>query len=171
MKWLSDPLRKWDFMMPTHRQSWTLVGDAEPASPVLSTGPPPPSTISPAPAAHVSEPDLVDRAAVLYLRPPDETVPTGLVGQVMIERAKSVVVVSRRVDEATATQMLVDAADIAGIPVRLAANQIVAALQGDHHDADIMQDILEHAVEATHPVRPREVPGADITPSTARAPS
>ncbi|MFI8524073.1 ANTAR domain-containing protein [Promicromonospora sukumoe] len=154
--------------MPTHRQSWTLVGDAEPASPVLSTGPPPPSPASP---VNLSEPEVVERAAALDRRPPDETVPTGLVGQVMIERAKSVVVVSRRVDEETATQMLVDAADDAGIPLRLAANRIVSALQTDHDDADIMQDILEHAVEATHPVRPREVPGADIAPSTARAPS
>ncbi|MGW2093582.1 ANTAR domain-containing protein [Promicromonospora sukumoe] len=151
--------------MPTHRQSWTVLGDAAPASPALSAVP------SPASAPSLSEPTLV----VSDERPgsdlSDQTVPAGLVGQVMIERAKSVVVVSRRVDEATATQILVDAADDAGIPVRLAANRIVTALQGGHDEADLTRDVLEHAVEATHPVRPREVPGAEIAPSTARAPS
>lgn len=154
-------------MMPSHRQSWTLVGDAEPVSPVLSTGPPPPPPVSP---VNLSEPEVVERAAALDRRPPDETA-TGLVGQVMIERAKSVVVVSLRVDEETATQMLVDAADSAGIPVRVVADKIVTALQEDDGDADLTLDVLEHAVEATHPVRPREVPGADSAPSTARAPS
>ncbi|MFD7025590.1 ANTAR domain-containing protein [Promicromonospora sukumoe] len=174
MKWLSVPYGTEYLMMPAHRQSWTLVGPAEPASPVLSTGPPPPTTlptISPAPPVHVSEPDLAVHDAVVVRRPPDETVPTSLVGQVMIERAKSVVVVSRRVDEATATQMLVDAADSAGIPVRAVADQIVTALQNEGSKAVLTQDVLEHAVEATEPAPPREVPGADITPSTARAPS
>jgi hypothetical protein len=154
-------------MMPSHRQSWTLVGDAEPASPVLSTGPP----VPPGSPVSLSAPEVVERETALDQRPPDETVPTGLVGQVMIERAKSVVVVSLRVDEETATQMLVDAADSAGIPVPEVADQIVTALQQDGGEAPITGDVLQRAVEAPQPVRPREVPGADNAPSTARAPS
>ncbi|MFD6445254.1 ANTAR domain-containing protein [Promicromonospora sp. NPDC060204] len=117
--------------MPAHRQSWTADDRSDEPRLVVRDD--------------RDEPLRADRVA------------PGRVGQVMIERAKSVVVVARRVDEETAAQILADAADDAGIPVRLAADQIVTALQAPDNREEITQDILAHAVEATHPVDPAPV--------------
>lgn len=73
--------------------------------------------------------------------------------EALIERAKSVVVVARRVDEDEADRILLDAAVEAGISVRLAADQIMSALQAGR-GGDITQDTLVHALEAVHPTTP-----------------
>ncbi|MFI2363623.1 ANTAR domain-containing protein [Promicromonospora sp. NPDC019610] len=119
-------------MMPAHRQSWTADERGHEPQPAVQD-----DRVEPPQAGRTAAP--------------------GLVGQVMIERAKSVVVVARRVDEETAAQILADAADDAGIPVRLAADQIVTALQAPDNREGITQDALAHAVEATHPVGPTPV--------------
>lgn len=73
-------------MMPAHRQSWTADDHSHEPRPVVQD--------------EGGEPPQAHRPAA-----------GGLVGQVMIERAKSVVVAARRVDEETAAQILADAAD------------------------------------------------------------
>ena len=84
----------------------------------------------------------------------DRTIDGALGGQVMIERAKSVVVVTRRVDEETAAQMLFDAAEQVGIPVRVAAHQIVTALhpQADDDPEELTQGTLWQALDAVRAV-------------------
>lgn len=85
------------------------------------------------------------------------------VGQAMIERAKSVIVVARRVDEDKAARILLDAANQADIPVRLAADQVMTALQADDDQEGITQDALVRALAA---VRPMEQPrGRDPLPA------
>ena len=79
------------------------------------------------------------------------TVSPALVGQAMTERAMSVIVVARRVDEDHAAQILLDAACQANIPVRLAAGQVMSALQADSEDGSV-QDTLVRALGAVHPV-------------------
>lgn len=79
------------------------------------------------------------------------TVSRALVGQAMIERAISVIVVARRVDEDQAAQILLGAASQADISVRLAADQVMSALQADTQDG-IVQDTLVRALGAVHPV-------------------
>ncbi|MDR7380733.1 ANTAR domain-containing protein [Promicromonospora iranensis] len=82
----------------------------------------------------------------------DEPVSPALVGEAMIERAKSVVVVARRCDEDQAAQILLDAADKARIPVRVAADQVMTALQDDVAHDGITQDTLTHALGCVRPV-------------------
>jgi hypothetical protein len=75
----------------------------------------------------------------------------------MIERAKTVVVVARRVDEDQAAQILLDAACKAHISVRLAADQVMSALQADDDHPGITQEMLAHALGCVRPVeRPRD---------------
>jgi len=76
---------------------------------------------------------------------------SAIVGQAMIERAKSVIVVARRVDEDQAAQILFDAACQANIPLRVAADQVMTALQSDVKEV-IVQDTLVRALGAVHPV-------------------
>lgn len=77
---------------------------------------------------------------------PDESVSPALLGETMIERAKTVVVVAQRVDEDRAAQILLDAASKADIPVRLAADQVMTALEADDLHEGITQDTLVHAL-------------------------
>ena len=89
--------------------------------------------------------------------PTDGAVSPALLGEAMIERAKTVVVVARRVDEDQAAQILLDAASKAHIPVRLAADQVMSALQADDDHVGITQDMLTHALGCVRPVeRSRE---------------
>lgn len=83
----------------------------------------------------------------------DEAVSSALLGEAMIERAKSVVVVARRCDEDQAAQILLDAADKAHIPVRVAADQVMTALVDDEHRGGITQDMLMHALGCVRPVQ------------------
>ncbi|PUB31936.1 hypothetical protein C8K30_101455 [Promicromonospora sp. AC04] len=64
----------------------------------------------------------------------DHTVDRAFIGEAMIERAKSVIVVARRVDDDQAAQILLDAACTANISVRLAADQVMTALQADREE-------------------------------------
>ncbi len=80
----------------------------------------------------------------------DHAVDRAFVGEAMIERAKSVIVVARRVDEDQAAQILLDAACTANISVRLAADQVMSALQADCPEGDI-QDALVRALGAVRP--------------------
>lgn len=83
----------------------------------------------------------------------DEPVSPALLGEAMIERAKTVVIVARRVDEDQAAQILLDAADKAHIPVRVAADQVMTALQdGDDPHGGITQDMLVQALGCVRPV-------------------
>lgn len=83
----------------------------------------------------------------------DEPVSPALLGEAMIERAKTVVIVARRVDEDQAAQILLDAADKAHIPVRVAADQVMTALEeGVDPRGGITQDMLVHALDCVRPV-------------------
>lgn len=82
----------------------------------------------------------------------DELVSPALLGETMIERAKTVVIVARRVDEDQAAQILLDAADKARIPVRVAADQVMAALQDGDGRGGITQDTLVQALGCVRPV-------------------
>lgn len=90
----------------------------------------------------------------------DEPVSPALLGEAMIERAKTVVIVARRVDEDQAAQILLDAADKAHIPVRVAADQVMTALQdGDDLHGGITQAMLVQALDCVRPVE--RDPGSD----------
>jgi CO dehydrogenase/acetyl-CoA synthase epsilon subunit len=90
----------------------------------------------------------------------DGTVSSALVGEAMIERAKSVVVVAQRVDEDEAGQILLDAACKARIPVRMAADQVMTALEAEVSADGITHDTLVRALDAVHPVgRPHDPDG------------
>jgi hypothetical protein len=82
----------------------------------------------------------------------DAMVPRAVVGEAMIERAKSVVVVAQRVGEDEAAQILLAAACKADIPVRLAADQVMEALEADECPNGITHDTLMRALAAVHPV-------------------
>jgi hypothetical protein len=69
----------------------------------------------------------------------------------MIERAKSVVVVAQRVGEDEAAQILLAAACKADIPLRLAADQVMEALEAECPNG-ITHDTLMRALAAVHPV-------------------
>ena len=66
-----------------------------------------------------------------------------LTSQTMVERAKSVIIVAERVDDAEAAQILTDAADRAGVPVSTAAIQVMATLQVDAAEG-VVQDASVH---------------------------
>uniref|UniRef100_UPI0013EA262E ANTAR domain-containing protein n=1 Tax=Promicromonospora panici TaxID=2219658 RepID=UPI0013EA262E len=82
----------------------------------------------------------------------DGTASSAVAGEAMIERAKSVVVVARRVDEDEAGQILFDAARQAHIPLRMAADQVMTALQADECPEGITHDTLMRALAAVHPL-------------------
>ncbi|GAB2482921.1 hypothetical protein GCM10027063_26290 [Promicromonospora xylanilytica] len=99
----------------------------------------------------------------------DEAVSPALLGETMIERAKTVVVVARRCDEDQAAQILLDAASKAHIPLRMAADQVMCALQADDQ-AGLTQDMLTHALGCVRPVeQPREAAPLPTGPSTDEA--
>ncbi|GAB2476681.1 PAS and ANTAR domain-containing protein [Promicromonospora xylanilytica] len=78
------------------------------------------------------------------------------VSQAMIEQAKGVIVAVRGVDEATAADVLVTAAQEAGVSLRLAADQVMAALRAGDDGTAVTQDLLARALDSVRPVsRPR----------------
>jgi hypothetical protein len=83
----------------------------------------------------------------------DELVSPALMSETLIERAKTVVIVARRVDEDQAAQILLDAADKAHIPVSVAADQVMSALLQDGDDqGGITQDTLVQAIGCVRPL-------------------
>ena len=98
----------------------------------------------------------------------DDAVSPALVGEAMIERAKSFVVVAKRVDDDEAAQILLDAADKANVPMRVAADQVMTALEhGDVCDG-ITPDMLVHALDCVRPVEGQPVepePSGDPVPA------
>lgn len=82
----------------------------------------------------------------------DGTASSAVAGETMIERAKSVVVVAQRVDEDEAGQILFDAARKAHIPLRMAADQVMTALQADECRDGLTHDTLMRALAAVHPL-------------------
>jgi hypothetical protein len=99
----------------------------------------------------------------------DDVVSPALVGEAMIERAKSFVVVAKRVDDDEAAQILLDAADKANVPVRVAADQVMTALEQDDVRDGITPDMLVHALDCVRPVEP--VPSADPVPTVQSGPA
>lgn len=83
---------------------------------------------------------------------PDTPVSPALLGETMVERAKTVIVVAQRVDEDQAAQILLDAASKADIPVRMAAGQVMTALEADADHEGITRDTLVHALGCVHHV-------------------
>jgi hypothetical protein len=78
------------------------------------------------------------------------------VSQAVIEQVKGVIVAVRGVDEATATEVLVGVAHEAGVSLRLAADQVMAALQSRGDDTTVTREALAEALGAVRPVsRPR----------------
>jgi len=78
------------------------------------------------------------------------------VSQATIEQVKGVIIAVRGVDEAKATDILVGAARDAGVSLRLAADQVMTALQDRGDGAIATVDALDEALAAVHPVsRPR----------------
>ncbi|RPF21702.1 PAS and ANTAR domain-containing protein [Myceligenerans xiligouense] len=91
------------------------------------------------------------------------------VGQAVIEQAKGVVAAVRGVNEATAEQVLRDAAGEVGVPMRVAAEQLIGALRAEERPG-VTQAALSRALDAIHPVeRPRgRDPLLTRRPRTAR---
>jgi hypothetical protein len=99
----------------------------------------------------------------------DDVVSPALVGEAMIERAKSFVVVAKRVDDDEAAQILLDAADKANVPVRVAADQVMTALEQDDVRDGITPDMLVHALDCVRPVEP--APSGDPVPTVQSGPA
>ncbi|MDR7383544.1 PAS and ANTAR domain-containing protein [Promicromonospora iranensis] len=97
------------------------------------------------------------------------------VSQAVIEQAKGIIIAVRGVDEETAGQLLLDAAGRAGIPLRLAADQVMARLRADTEQKGVTQAALTRALEGVEPVgrprghdplltrRPRKAPARDTS--------
>ena len=78
------------------------------------------------------------------------------VSQAVIEQAKGVIVTVRGVDEGTAEQSLRDVASAIGVPLRSAADQMMAALRADTEKTGVTQAALTCALDAIQPMaRPR----------------
>ncbi|MEU4388340.1 ANTAR domain-containing protein [Promicromonospora sp. NPDC023805] len=97
----------------------------------------------------------------------DDVVSPALVGEAMIERAKSFVVVAKRVDDDEAAQILLDAAEQANVPMRVAADQVMTALERDDVRDGITPDMLVHALDSVRPVEgwPVEGPPVEAAPA------
>lgn len=91
----------------------------------------------------------------------DLTAGSALVGQAMVERAKSVIVVAERVGEDEATQILLHAASDANIPVRMVADQVMTAVRTDADEGGMQNtSVRDTLVRALGVVRPMERPQA-----------
>jgi hypothetical protein len=78
------------------------------------------------------------------------------VSQAVIEQVKGVIMAVYGTGEEKADRMLHDAANRVGIPLRLAAEQVMARLRADNAGTGITQDALMKALEGVEPVlRPR----------------
>lgn len=85
----------------------------------------------------------------------DGLVNRAFVSQAVIEQAKGVIAAVRCVNEATAEQILRDVASTLEIPLRSAADQMIAALRADT-EAGVTQAALTRALDAVrHLGRPR----------------
>jgi PAS fold/ANTAR domain len=86
----------------------------------------------------------------------DGVVNRAFVSQATIEQVKGMIVAVRGTNEAEATELLVGAAHGAGVSLRLAAEQVMAALRGRGDGAVVTRDALAEALDAVRPVsRPR----------------
>ncbi len=86
----------------------------------------------------------------------DGAVNRAFVSQAAIEQAKGVIVAVRGVDEDVATDVLTQVALKADVPLRLAADQVMAALRADNEKTGVTQAALRRALDAVHSVgRPR----------------
>lgn len=86
----------------------------------------------------------------------DQVVNRAFVSQAMIEQAKGVIVAVRGVDETAATEVLVGVAREAGVSLRLAAEQMMAAVHGHGQGVAVTPGALDAALDAVRPVsRPR----------------
>ncbi|MCP2267001.1 PAS and ANTAR domain-containing protein [Promicromonospora thailandica] len=86
----------------------------------------------------------------------DQVVSRAFVSQATIEQAKGVIVAVRGVDEATATAVLVGVAREVGISLRLAAEQLMAAVHDRATGTPMTEQTLTDALAAVRPVsRPR----------------
>jgi hypothetical protein len=89
-------------------------------------------------------------------RKSDGAVNRAFVSQAMIEQAKGVIVAVRGVDEAAATELLAEAAKRVGVSLRLAADQVMAALRAREDGVAVTPDALTQALDGVQPVgRPR----------------
>lgn len=78
------------------------------------------------------------------------------VSQAVIEQARGVIMAVCGVSEEAAGQLLLEAAGRAGIPLRLAADQVMTRLQADREQCGITQAALTRALDGVEPVgRPR----------------
>jgi hypothetical protein len=86
----------------------------------------------------------------------DGVVARAFVSQAVIEQAKGVIVGVRGVDDETAGRLLLDAANKAGVPLRLAADQIMTRLRAESGRTGVTQAALTRALDGIEPVgRPR----------------
>lgn len=98
--------------------------------------------------------------------------PSALVREVTIERAKVALAVAHRVEDAEAEQMLLETAADAGLPVTVAAEDIMARLWANTSDGTTTTDVVERALAAVRDHRraaPPDVSSARRPHSTARA--
>ncbi|MEV0891658.1 hypothetical protein [Promicromonospora sp. NPDC050262] len=79
-----------------------------------------------------------------------------IIGEVAIERVKSVVVVIKGIDEQAAEEVLGDVAARAGVPLRTASTQVLATLQTRAGSDGLTQDTLDRALDE---VAPESSPG------------
>lgn len=94
-------------------------------------------------------------------RKSEAVVTRAFVSQAVIEQAKGVIMAVRRVSEVTAGHLLHEAAGRVDVPLRLAADQVMARLRADGERAvgerrGITQEALTRALDGVEPVgRPR----------------
>jgi hypothetical protein len=78
------------------------------------------------------------------------------ISQAVIEQAKGVIAAVRGVDDEAANNLLLDAANRAGIPLRLAADQVMTRLRAESGGTGVTPAALTSALDGVEPVdRPR----------------
>ncbi|MFC8799652.1 PAS and ANTAR domain-containing protein [Promicromonospora sp. NPDC057138] len=105
-------------------------------------------------AGYVIDVTPVEKEALT--RRSDGVVTRAFVSQAVIEQAKGVIVAVRGVDDETAGHLLLDAASKAGVPLRLAADQVMTRLRAESGKQGVTQAALTRALDGIEPVgRPR----------------
>ena len=86
----------------------------------------------------------------------DGAVTRAFVTQAVIEQAKGAIVAVSGVDDEAAGHLLLDAASRAGVPLRLAADQVMARLRAENGKRGLTQAAVTRALDGVEPVgRPR----------------
>lgn len=113
-----------------------------------------PHTQSPELVGYVVDVTPVQKEALARLS--TGVVTRAFVSQAVIEQAKGVIIAVRGVSEEVAGDLLLDAACAAGVPLRLAADQVMTSLRAAAGSEGVTEAALMRALDGVEPVgRPR----------------